>query len=100
MSAAVLECLGSYGYRIMTPIIYQQAFQYRFLDSLENADMFDLLHDTLVFDPGRLFADQLNCFAAFREAGKSNGASSWDQYYAGNAITWKKKLQTIIDTLG
>ncbi len=99
MSAAVLECLSSYGYRYLTPVIYQEAFQYRYLDTPENARMFDILHDTLVFDPGRLFADQLDCFAAFREAAKS-ASSTWSSYYAKNKVKWNKNLGTIISTLG
>lgn len=99
-SAAVLECLSSYGYRYLTPVIYQEAFQYRYLDTLENARMFDLLHNTLVFDPGRLFADQLNCFGAFRQAARENGSTSWSSYYAGNKVGWSKSLQKIIGTLG
>ena len=99
MSAAVLECLSSYGYRYLTPVIYQESFQYRYLDTLENANMFDLLHDTLVFDPGRLFADQLNCFAAFREAAKES-YNSWSTYYAGNSKLWARSLEKIIGTLG
>lgn len=99
MSAAVLECLSSYGYRYLTPVIYQEAFQYRYLDTLENARMFDLLHDTLVFDPGRIFSDQLNCFAAFREAAKGN-YTSWSSYYAKNYKLWIRSLSNIISTLG
>jgi hypothetical protein len=100
MSAAVLECLSSYGYRYLTPVIYQEAFQYRYLDTLENARMFDLLHDTLVFDPGRLFADQLNCFAAFRQAAQESGSTSWSSYYTGQKTVWGKSLSKIISTLG
>ena len=98
-SAAVLECLSSYGYRYITPVIYQEAFQYRYLDTLENARMFDLLHNTLVFDPGRLFADQLNCFAAFREAAKTAN-TSWSTFYAKNSKAWAKGLTNVISTLG
>ena len=98
-SAAVLECLSSYGYRYITPIIYQESFQYRYLDTLENATMFDLLHNTLVFDPGRIFSDQLNCFAGFRQA-TQNVYSSWSSYYASQTRTWEKRLGNIIKTLG
>ncbi|MBO5701732.1 MAG: extracellular solute-binding protein [Clostridia bacterium] len=98
-SAAVLECLSSYGYRYITPVIYQEAFQYRYLDTLENATMFDLLHNTLVFDPGRLFADQLNCFAAFRQAAQT-AYTSWNSYYAKNSKLWGRSLENIISTLG
>ena len=99
MSAAVLECLGSYGYRYLTTVIYEQAFQYRYLDTLENAAMFDLLHDTLVFDPGKIFADQLNCFAAFRKAAGTE-FPSWSSYYATNEKLWSRSLSNIISTLG
>ncbi len=99
MSSAVLECLSSYGYRYITPVIYQEAFQYRYLDTLENATMFDLLHNTLVFDPGRLFADQLNCFAGFREAAKAAN-TAWSSYYAKNSKLWGRSLENIIKTLG
>ncbi len=99
MSAAVLECLSSYGYRYLTPVLYQESFQYRYLDTPENARMFDLLHNTLVFDPGRLFSDQLKCFGAFREAAKTD-YSSWSSYYAKQAKLWDGYLEKIISTLG
>ena len=98
-SAAVLECLSSYGYRYITPVIYQEAFQYRYLDTLENANMFDLLHNTLVFDPGRLFADQINCFAGFRQAAQTS-YTAWSSYYAKNSKVWDKGLSNILNTLG
>ena len=99
MSAAVLECLGSYGFRYLTTVIYEQAFQYRYLDTLENAAMFDLLHNTLVFDPGKIFADQLNCFSAFRKAAGTE-FPSWSSYYASNGKLWSRSLSKIIETLG
>ena len=99
MSAAVLECLSSYGYRYLTPTLYQEAFQYRYLDTLENARMFDLLHNTLVFDPGRLFADQLSCFSAFRQAAQTS-YTSWASYYATKERQWDAALENIIKTLG
>ena len=99
MSAAVLECLSSYGYRYLTPVLYQESFQYRYLDTPENARMFDLLHNTLVFDPGRLFADQLNCFGAFREGAKES-YDSWSSYYATKSKLWDTSLTKIINTLG
>ena len=66
MSGAVLETLGYYGAECITPAFYEEAFQYRYLGTENNARMFDLLHDTLVYDTGRFFADQLSCFSAFR----------------------------------
>lgn len=97
-SGAVLECLGSYGYRYITPAVYDVAFQYRFLNSPENAKIFNLLHDTLVFEPGRTFSDQINCFAAFRQA--AGQSSSWNIYYKSNARVWEKNIEAVVATLG
>lgn len=99
MSSAVLECLGSYGYRYLTPVIYQECFQYRFLDTLENAQMFDLLHDTLVFDPGHIFADQLSCFSAFRTA-ETGAFDSWANCYATNGKNWENALKKLLEGIG
>ncbi|MCQ2427342.1 MAG: extracellular solute-binding protein [Clostridia bacterium] len=97
-SGAVLECLGSYGYRIITPAVYEVSFTYRYLNSPENAKIFNLLHDTLVFEPGRTFADQINCFAAFRQA--AGVSSSWSVYFKSNGPLWKKNIQKVVSTLG
>jgi hypothetical protein len=61
--------------------------------------MFDLLHNTLVFDPGRLFADQLSCFSAFRQAAQTS-YTSWSSYYATKERQWDAALENIIKTLG
>jgi hypothetical protein len=61
--------------------------------------MFDLLHETLVFDPGKLFADQLGCFSAFRKAA-ANEYPSWSSVYKGNKQVWEKSLTKMINTLG
>jgi len=98
MSGAVLECLGSYGYRYITPAVYEIAFQYRYLNSPENAKVFNLLHDTLVFEPGRTFSDQINCFSAFRQI--DGRSASWTIYYKANSKTWSKNLEKVIAALG
>lgn len=95
MSGAILEALGSYGYRVITPAVYTISFQYRFLNSQENAEVFELLHDTLVFDLGRQLGDQLNCFAAFRQAAQDTNPS-WNGYYKGQQSAWSRALTKIV----
>ncbi len=97
-SGAVLECLGSYGYRYVTPVVYNVAFEYRYLNSPENSKIFNLLHDTLVFEPGRTFCDQINCFAGFRQA--AGQSESWAKYYQSNSRIWDKNIQAIVKQLG
>lgn len=98
MSGAVLETLGYYGSKDITPAFYEEAFQYRYLGTENNARMFDLLHDTLVYDTGRFFADQLQCFAAFRKA--SDATQNWTSYVQSMESTWDTNIAAIYDKLG
>lgn len=98
MSGAVLETLGYQGATELTPVVYQDSFQYRYLDTPENARMFDLLHDTLVYDTGRFFADQVACFSAFRQA--ANATSDWSSYVKGQKKLWERNVVKIYETLG
>ncbi len=98
MSGAVLETLGYEGAMTLTPVVYEQSFQYRYLNTPENARMFDLLHDTLVYDTGRFFADQISCFAAFRQA--ATPAMDWTSYVTAQKKLWDKKIVTVYEQLG
>ena len=94
-SAATLEALGSAGYRTLTPAVYTISFQYRFLNSVENAEVFNLLHDTLVFEPGRQLGDQVNCFSAFRKLA-NDSYDTWTSYYKENYKVWQNNIKKVI----
>lgn len=98
MSGALLEALGSSGYRVITPAFYRDSFQYRFLDTEVNAKMFDLLRNTLVYDTGRTFSDQINIFSAFRKAATSG--TEWSSTYAGTKAVWSAAVDKVYSTLG
>ena len=92
MSGAVLEELASSGYRTITPAFYRDSFQYKYLDTEVNARMFDLLHDTLVYDTGRTFCDQINIFSAFRQA--ATQGTSWSSIYTSNKNMLTKAIES------
>lgn len=97
-SSAVMEALASSSYRTVTPAVYKEAFQYRYLDTEENAAVFDLLHDTLVFDTGRFFVDQLGKIGyAFRQAAIEN--QSWISYRDQNMKGWSRELTSLLKSL-
>jgi hypothetical protein len=98
MSGAVLEALASSAYRNITPAFYRDSFQYRYLNTEVNARIFDLLHNTLVYDTGRTFCDQINIFAAFRKA--ATAGTEWSSTYAGNKAVWSKAVEKVYNTLG
>ena len=94
MSGAVLEALGSAGYRQLTPTVYIAAFQYRFLNSLENAEMFDVLHNTLVFELGRQLGGELDVFSAFRQAAQDQ-YDSWSSLYSSRRNALERTISKI-----
>lgn len=98
MSGAVLEYLGYEGATNLTPVVYRDAFQYRYLGTEDNARMFDLLHDTLVYDTGRIFADQVACFSSFRQA--ATPTVDWTSYSTSQKKVWAKNVSNIYTQLG
>lgn len=97
-AAAVLEALGSSGYRSMTPKIYEEAFQYRFLQNYKNAEMLDLIHDCMTYDTGRIFSDDIAMFNLFRAAFYKE--TSWSTTVASKSDTWQSNIEKINSVLG
>ena len=98
VSAAVLEAMGSSAYRNMTPKIYETSFQYRFLQNAENAEMLDLIHDSMVYDTGRLFSDDMAIFSTFRNA--FYNTNSWTQLYGQKIDIWLAGIDSVNSILG
>ena len=97
MSGAVLEALGSDAYRELTPKIYEDAFQHRFLNTNENAQMLDLIHDSIVYDTGRIFADDIAMFNMFRWAAYD---VSWQTKLTENKEIWEANIEKVSVALG
>lgn len=80
-AAAVLECMASEAYRTTTPALFEVSFKSRYADANEDAQMYDLLRDTITYELGRLFHVQLNgiadkYFNQFQNNDR-NWASTW-----------------------
>ena len=56
-SAAVLEALAHDGYSYLTPYLYDQCIKSRYSRRPEDAEMFDILRDGIVYDPGRVLTN-------------------------------------------
>ncbi len=78
-AAAVLECMGSEGYRRVTPALFEQSMKIRYSESPDDSVMYDMIKRTVVMDLGRIFTTPLanNSYAPFRNAVKNNTASGW-----------------------
>ncbi len=93
----VLQALGSDAYHNITPTVYTESFQHRFLSTPENAEMLDLIHDSIVYDTGRIFADNIAMFNIFRWAFYD---TNWKTEFAKNGDTWISNIEKVTNTLG
>ncbi len=111
-SAVLLQALGSDAYRTMTPEIYNSYFRTRFMATPENAEMLDLIHDSLVWDIGRIAGDTIGTSAGGNEQAKPlsmfncwrqafyNQTVSWSAILAGSLGNWQSSLESMNESLG
>lgn len=58
-AAAVIEAWGSAAYRLTTPALFENNMKIKYSEDDINAQMFDIIHDTIDFDLGRVFSNDL-----------------------------------------
>jgi len=102
MSATVIEALASEGYRTVSPVIFETAFQVRYSENETISQMYDLIRDGLKFDIGRLyrmaFATGTVPDDLFRDAIRYDNAN-WNRTCRSYASSWSTSLKDITDTL-
>lgn len=76
-AAATLECMGSEGYRNVTPALFETSMKLRYVDAEEDADMFDTIRECVSIDVGRIFCTSYNnlTYSAFRNAIKAKNGN-------------------------
>ena len=95
MASAVLEALASESYYNLTPVLFETAMKVKYSRDTESAQMFDIIRDSRMTDPARIFGRSLNnIYAVFRfqiEEKNQNWASNYEKHL--------KEYQTSIDKL-
>ena len=73
----------------MTPLVFETTMKYRYADAPDDARMFDIVHDSIVFECGRSFAllFENKPFGLFRLALRDQTVSSWNRQVTSN---WSK----------
>lgn len=100
MSGAVLECLGSEGYRKITPALFELTMKVRYTYDNDSARMYDIIRASTVYDLGRLFNSQLGgqLISKYRAA-VSSGSTNWASDAKAITKTMETKLKTLQDKL-
>ena len=93
-AAAVLECWASEAYRTTTPAQFETTMKLKYSESEVEAEMYDIILSTVVFDIGRLFNQDLGDMTDifFRASGQGN---SWKSVSAGYSKMLPKMVEKI-----
>ena len=100
-AAAVIEAWGSAAYRLTTPALFENNMKVKYSEDDINAQMFDIIHDTIDFDLGRVFSNDLNYMSEMPskaiEAG--NPWSSMASKYEKVLGSMMKKIVTKLEAI-
>lgn len=85
---AVIECWGSEGYRKTTPALFETNMKLKYSETSEESEMFDIVHDTINLDLGRVFSKDLQYMSEIPSKAAAAGAA-----WASRLAQYKKPLE-------
>ena len=96
---AVLECLGSYGYRKTTPAIFEVNYQSKYSETDDDSLMFNYIRDGVCYDLGRIFFTDLvgMCLPDVFTRCAINPGESWASVIAANKRNVSKRLANLYE---
>lgn len=95
-AGAVLECLASESYRIVSPALFETALKVKYANDPDAGEMYDIMRANVSFDIGRLFTDTFDqaTINLFRNAVRDND-TGWASKMASYRAPLEEKLATI-----
>lgn len=99
MSSAVLEALASVSYREVSPALFEVAMKVKYTTDDDSARMFDIIRDTIMFDFGRVFTDNLESltFNMFRDSVRDDN-TNWASTYEAKKSRLESLLSDVISS--
>ena len=96
-ASAVLEALASESYRTVTPALFETAMKVKYSEDERDAQMYDILKSTVVFDFGRVFNDSLGSktYSMFRSSIMNNN-TNWASTWEGNKDSLTSMLAEVV----
>ncbi len=93
LTSFALEALAWYGYRYMTPTWFRETYQSRWLETPDNAEMFEIIKNSVIFDAGRVFGYHIGTYGAFRAVYQTDDALT--THYLKNIETWNLRVEEL-----
>lgn len=89
MCSAVLECMGSEGYRQLSPAIFEEAMKVKYASDDLTSQMYDVVRAGVVFDNGRIFSAVIDDLFT----------KTYNSQIKKNSTAWMSAIEAIRKTL-
>lgn len=96
MATAVLECLASEAYRRTTPAIFEINMKYKYSQTEETSQVFDIIRSSITFDLGRIFGAKLDTMSEIFSKACISG-SPWSSTVKTQNKILAKKLENLVN---
>lgn len=94
---AVLECMGSYGYRLTTPAIFENNMKVRYSDDDVNAQMYDIVRESISFELGRFLNKYLADITDIFFQQITNTSPNWASTVEKKRESLTKKMESVVE---
>ncbi len=94
-AGAVLEAWASAAYRTTTPALFETTMKVKYSEDSINAQMYDIIRETITFDLGRIFGGNLDTLSDYYNLAIVDGVS-WASKMASYLGTLDAKMETIV----
>lgn len=94
---AVLEVMGSESYRQVRPAYFEKTYKYKYLDAPDDAEMFDLVIDSISYDFGVVNSNALSDPGQTFRKYMVQGTESVSSVLAATEKMHKKKLTAVLE---
>ncbi len=99
MVGAVLEALGSEGYRQITPALFETTMKVKYANDDATSEVYDIIRSSVSFDLGRIFHSSLNNICSLFRTACSTNAGNFSSVYKSNEKVIKKLLNDLITSI-
>ncbi len=97
-ASAFLECMASESYRNVTPAVFEISLKTKYVSDATSGKMYDIVKESVVYDPGRIFNKQFDAQQYFKGA-VAKTTNTWASLHASVSKVLANKIKVFNKTM-
>lgn len=94
--SATLECMASQSYRQVTPVLYETVMKLRYAPTVESAQVYDIVRETVQFDLSRIFHKALDSVPQNLFKNCIAGNTTWGANAVSDTRTLNRLMEEVV----